>query len=60
MLKTKRVAVLKEGKFLMANKDKNRTFVNATKALNFIRNLIKVSTRKKLTLDDFTMVFYDA
>jgi len=54
---TRKVAVLKEGKLLMANKTEARVFADATKALNFIRNLIRVSTRKKLTLDDFQLLF---
>ena len=59
MEKTKRVWIEKEGKLLMANKNSARSFENVTKALNFVRNLIKVSTRKRLTLNDFTFHYYN-
>ena len=44
-------SVLKNGKFLMANKDKTRTFKNIFTARQFVFNLIHVSN--KLTIENF-------
>jgi hypothetical protein len=56
-IKTKKVSVVKNGRLLMANKYTERTFGDATKALNFVRNLIRVSNN--LTLDNFTFLYED-
>jgi hypothetical protein len=53
-VETRKFSVAKNGKLLMANKYTERTFGDVTKALNFVRNLIKVSN--KLTLDDFKFI----
>ena len=47
-------SVLKNGKFLMANKNKVRTFKNIRTALQFVFNLIHVSN--DLTIDDFKFI----
>ena len=53
----KKCYVLKDGKLLMANKDKARKFNGASKAIPFIKNLIRVSTKQKLTLDNFNLIW---
>jgi len=53
----KKCYVLKNGKLLMANKDKARKFNGASKAIPFIRNLIRVSTKQKLTLANFELIY---
>ena len=49
--------VLKNDEFLMANKNKARRFNGATNAVKFIRNLIRVSTKQKLTIDNFNIIY---
>ena len=53
----KKCFVLKNGKILMANKVKARRFNGASKAIPFIRNLIRVSTKQKLDLTNFEIVY---
>jgi len=53
----KKCWVLKNDKCLMANKNKARKFNGASKAIPFIRNLIRVSTKQKLTLANFNLIW---
>jgi len=49
--------VLKNGKLLMANKNKARKFNGNGNAVKFIKNLILVSTKQKLTITNFEILY---
>lgn len=50
---SKKTVVLKNGKAIMANKNKARVFGSRIKAVSFVRNLITVSNELKMKNFEF-------